>query len=103
MKKLSGIRFVVILVCLLCVANTSATIRIVAYNTYNNPDNATEDAWFRTIFEAIGQESINGVAKRLDILIVSETDTDSSTRLADILKSLRRHHIYVVHFLQCWW
>ena len=64
------------------------TIRIAAYNTYNNPDDAIEDAWFNTIFSAIGSESVNGVAKRLDILAVSETDTGSSARLADILNNL---------------
>ena len=64
------------------------TIRVVAYNTYNNPDDVIEDASFNTIFSAIGSEPVNGVAKRLDILAVSETDTGSSTRLVDILNNL---------------
>lgn len=63
-------------------------LRVGAYNTFNNPDNATEDAWFSTIFKAIGNEVINGTAKRLDVLAVSETDTGSSARLASVLNSL---------------
>lgn len=91
MKKLINIGLVVFLVCFVCLYTPQAAIaaiRIVAYNTENNPDNATEDAWFNTIFSAIGNESINGLSKRLDVLIVSETDTKSSARLADILNDL---------------
>ena len=66
----------------------AANFRVVAYNTYNNPDDATEDTWFSTIFSAIGNETVNGVAKRLDILAVSETDETSSVRLVDILNNL---------------
>ena len=60
-------------------------LRIAAYNTLNNPDDATEDASFATVFEAIGNEPVNGRAKRLDVLAVSETDAGSSTRLVNIL------------------
>ena len=79
------------LVCFACLCNlqvATAAIRIVAYNTYNNPDDTTEDAWLSTVFSAIGDESVNGIAKRLDILAVSETDTGSSVRLVDILNNL---------------
>ncbi len=78
-------------VCFAFLGNLEAapvTIRVVAYNTYNNPDDAIEDAWFSTIFSAIENELVNGVAKRLDILAVSETDTGSSARLVDILNNL---------------
>ena len=85
-------KWISIFCCLICLAfcgNLQAeTIRVGAYNTYNNPDNETEDAVFSTIFSAIGNESVNGIAKRLDILAVSETDTGSSVRLADILNNL---------------
>jgi hypothetical protein len=69
-------------------AAEAGMLRVGAYNTFNNPDDVTEDAWFSTIFEAIGNEVINGTAKRLDVLVVSETDTGSSTRLASVLNSL---------------
>jgi len=52
------------------------------------PDDAIEDAWFSTIFTAVGDELVDGIAKRLDILAVSETDTGSSVRLVDILNDL---------------
>ena len=63
-------------------------LRIATYNTFNNPDDDTEDVWFTTIFEAIGNESVGGVAKRLDILAVAETDAGSSARLVSVLNSL---------------
>jgi endonuclease/exonuclease/phosphatase family metal-dependent hydrolase len=91
MKKLTGIGFGILLVCFACQWNPQvaiAAIRVVAYNTENNPDDANEDAWFNTIFSAIGNESINGLSKRLDVLIVSETDTGSSARLVQILNDL---------------
>ena len=91
MKKLTGIGFGMFLACFACLYNPQATIaaiRVVAYNTCNNPDDVTEDAWFSTIFSAIGDELVNGMAKRLDILVVSETDTGSSARLVDILNNL---------------
>ncbi len=53
-----------------------ADLRIVAWNTFNNPDNETEDSWFNTIF---------GAMDRIDILAVTETDTGSSVRLAEVL------------------
>ena len=92
MKKTEKqIGFWLFLVCLTFLGILEAapvTIRVVAYNTYNNPDDTTEDAWFSTIFSAIGSESVKGIAKRLDILAVSETDTGSSARLVDILNNL---------------
>jgi hypothetical protein len=89
MKRRIG--FWLFLVCFAFLGTLEAapvTIRVAAYNTYNNPDNETEDANFSTVFSAIGSESVNGVAKRLDILAVSETDTGSSARLVDILNNL---------------
>lgn len=88
MRKLKAIGFGIFLVCFACLCNlqvATAAIRVVAYN---NPDDSTEDAWFSTVFLAIGDESVNGVAKRLDILAVSETDTGSSARLVNILNNL---------------
>jgi hypothetical protein len=100
MRKLVVISSVVFLVCFSCFCQPQiayATIRIVAYNTANNPDNATEDAWFNAIFSAIGEEEISGVAKRLDILAVSETDPDSATRLVNILNTLYNVDTYDVN------
>ena len=51
---------------------------------------------FTTVFEAIGNESVNGLAKRLDVLAVSETDTGSSARLPNILNTLYGVNTYQV-------
>lgn len=82
----------VLLACFVCLhAETqagAAIIRVVAYNTYNNPDNATEDAWFETVFSAIAAETVNDLAKRPDVVAVSETDTGSSARLVSALNNV---------------
>jgi len=80
------------LACLLVLSPVSTSmagvLRIVAYNTYNNPDDTAEDAPFSTIFSAIGNESVGGIAKRIDVLALAETDTGSSVRLAGVLNGL---------------
>ena len=91
MNKLMGIVFGIFLTYFAAcwpLETARATIRVVAYNTYNNPDSLTEDAWFSTVFSAIANESINSIAKRPDIIAVSETDTDSSARLVGVLNDL---------------
>jgi translation elongation factor EF-1beta len=91
-------RKLTIIVVLLClwIPQATATLRVVAYNTENNPDNAAEDALFNTIFSAIGNEQVSGTAKRLDILIVVETDTGSSDRLVQVLNNLYGVNTYAV-------
>lgn len=80
----------------ICCPAEAGFLRVGTYNTFNNPDNTTEDGWFTTIFEAIGKESVNGFAKRLDILTVAETDLGSSARLPSILNSLYGVNTYQV-------
>jgi endonuclease/exonuclease/phosphatase family metal-dependent hydrolase len=69
-----------------------AVMRIVDWNTFNGPNDATDDANFRTIFEAIGNETVQGNAQRIDILALQETDPpgsgDSITRVGNVLNSL---------------
>lgn len=91
MKKFTGIVSGIFLVCFASVCRSEAGIgptRVVAYNTWNNPDDQAEDAWFTTVFSAITNESVNGIAKRPDIVAVSETDTGSSARLVALLNDL---------------
>ncbi|MCP4611130.1 MAG: hypothetical protein GY845_20670 [Planctomycetes bacterium] len=76
------------LICLVYLSNASAAIRVVAYNCYNRPNDATQDSQFRTIFQAIGDQSVNGIAERLDILVMSETDPSSADRLTTVLNDL---------------
>ena len=81
----------VLLACFACLCTdreAGAAIRVVAYNTYNNPDDAAEDAWFETIFSAIAAETVGGLAKRPDVVAVSETDTGSSARLVSVLNNV---------------
>lgn len=87
MKKLLrsiGIGFI----CLMFASTADAAIRIVAYNFDNYPNNTTQEDHFRTIFEAIGNQSVNGIAKRLDILVVVEMDPTSADTLTTILNNL---------------
>ena len=67
--------------------------RLVAWNTENQPNDAPSDADFQTILEAIGNETVVGNTKRLDILALSETDPpgaggDSIGRIEGILEAL---------------
>ena len=76
------------LICLMFATSTSAAIRVVAYNCANHPNDTTEVNHFRTIFQAIGGESVNGIAKRLDILVMSEMDNSSADSLTALLNNL---------------
>jgi len=75
-------------------SNASAAIRVVAYNCANRPNNATHEDQFRTVFQAIGNQSVNGIAKRLDVLVMSEMDGSSANRLTDILNNLYNVNTY---------
>jgi hypothetical protein len=65
-----------------------AAVRVVAYNCANRLNNVTEEGQFRTVFQAIGNQSVNGISKRLDLLVVSEMDPGSVTRLTTALNNL---------------
>jgi len=70
-----------------------AVMRIVAWNTLNGPNNETADANFSTILEAIGNETVQGNTKRIDVLALVETDPpgaggDSIGRIEDIFNEL---------------
>ena len=69
-----------------------AVMRIVDWNTLNGPNDATGDANFRTVLQAIGNETVQGNTQRVDILALQETDPpgngDSIVRVKDVLNSL---------------
>ncbi|MEM9351769.1 MAG: hypothetical protein AAGA92_02035 [Planctomycetota bacterium] len=70
-----------------------AAIRVVSYNTLDNPTTSAENTDFQTIMEAIGIKSVNGVAKRVDVIAVQEQTGISSTSgtavdMADQLNAL---------------
>ena len=76
------------IICLVLVSKAGAAIRVVAYNCANRPNTTAQESHFRTVIQAIENESVNGIAKRLDILVVSEMDGTSATSLTGILNNL---------------
>lgn len=69
-----------------------AVMRIVNWNTLNGPNDAAGDLNFRTVLEAIGNETVQGNTQRIDILALQETDPpddgDSIVRVQDVLNTL---------------
>lgn len=86
----------VIGVCIVLLATLTvqarAQLRVVSYNTLDKPFNATHDSQVNTIFDAIGTKSVNGIAKRVDIVSLQEQTTFSgsttASNLADELNDL---------------
>ncbi len=73
--------------------NLLAVMRIVDWNTLNGPNDATGDANFSTVFQAIGNETVQGNAQPISILALQETDppgpgNDSIGRIDSIMNSL---------------
>ncbi|MEM8945051.1 MAG: lamin tail domain-containing protein [Planctomycetota bacterium] len=70
-----------------------AVLRLAAWNTLNNPNDAVEDADYSVVLEAIGNETVVGNTKRVDILALQETDLpgsggDSAGRIENVLDLL---------------
>lgn len=76
----------------------SAQIRFVSYNTLDKPENASDDALLRTIFDAIAEKEVNGIAKRVDVLALQEqtliTGENTASRIASQLNLLHRVSSY---------
>ncbi len=62
--------------------------RIATWNTFNNPNNPASDEDFATVFQAIGEESSAGIAKPLDLLVLTESDPPSDLRMEAVLDAL---------------
>ncbi len=69
-----------------------AVMRIVNWNTLNGPNDEAADANFRTVLQAIGNETVQGNTQRIDILALQETDPpgdgDSIVRIQSVLNTL---------------
>ena len=68
-------------------------LRLASWNTANGPDFVADDADFETVLEAIGNESVQGTATRVDLLALQETDLPGSGmnsigRIESILEGL---------------
>ena len=70
-----------------------SAVRIVTWNTENGPDHASDDADFGTVFQAIGNETVQGNTLPPSIVALQETDNaqfggNSIARVESILESL---------------
>lgn len=70
-----------------------SAVRIVTWNTENGPDGSADEAVFRTVFEAIGKETVLGNSLPPSIVALQETDNaqfggNSISRVEAILESL---------------
>ncbi len=65
-----------------------ATLRVASWNTLNMPDTPSQDADFQTVLAAVGDEQVQGTAKRLDILALAESDPPSALRIRNVMNSL---------------
>lgn len=77
----------------LCVAElTHAQLRVVSYNTLTgeNPGVQTARPQAATVLEAIGLQSVNGVAKPIDVLLLQEQYTTeiSTQSFVDVLNGI---------------
>lgn len=73
--------------------SASAQLRIVNYNTLDKPVGLAEESQFQTIFAAIAAESVNGIARPVDILTLQEQQVSSGVNTAvDIAAALNSLH-----------
>lgn len=69
-------------------AEAQEIMRLAAWNTANGPNGPKDAEAFRTILGAMGDEELDGISKRLDILALSDTDTASSQALVGLMNDL---------------
>jgi len=67
-------------------SQASAQLRIVNYNTLDSPT-GPDDANHAAIFSAIATQSVNGITRRPDLVILQEQTTASATAVASILNA----------------
>ena len=63
-------------------------LRIVSYNTANSPQNSSDQSLFSSVFSAIGLETMSGVTREIDLLVIQETDPTSLALLESVMDSL---------------
>lgn len=83
--RTSSVFHLAVLLALLLTAGAQAQLRVVTYNTLDNPATTTDDSNLRTVFSAIAADSVNGIAKRADIIAVQEQTSTSTARIAQQL------------------
>jgi endonuclease/exonuclease/phosphatase family metal-dependent hydrolase len=75
-------------------AVADAQLRVVTWNTLDRPT-SSNDADFSTIFSAIATESINGIARPIDVIALQEQTANSPTNIAAILNGVHGVSSYV--------
>lgn len=76
----------------------NAQLRIAAYNVLNNPDNSTEDNLMRAVFQGIANQSVNGIAKPIDVMTLHEIDTAGTQRIPGLLGQVNPSGNYRISF-----
>lgn len=77
-------------------APASAQLRTVAWNMLDGPvagDTATENA-VRTVFQAIADETVNGIARPIDVMTVQETNRNALINTISLLNDVYGRNVY---------
>lgn len=69
-----------------------AQLRIVNYNTLDKPFNSTHDDQLTTIFTALEMTPVNGIAKRVDVMALSEQTNSGGNNTALRIAGLFNSH-----------
>jgi len=70
------------------VGSAQAQLRIVSYNTLGNPTSSGDMSNWNVVLQAIGTESVNGIARRVGILALQEVDEDTDGQNAQNVANL---------------
>ncbi|MEM7627456.1 MAG: hypothetical protein AAF333_17810, partial [Planctomycetota bacterium] len=89
---------------LLGAGSAQAQLRVVTYNTLDKPFTIADDAQVQAIFGAIADESVNGIARPADIVLLQEQTTFSLTtstmqNIADSLNVIHSGAVYEADFI----
>jgi hypothetical protein len=85
MRKLSRLLSLSFPVALAC-ASAQAQLRIVNYNMLDKPTSTT-NADVVTVFNAIATDTVNGIARKPDLIVLQEMTATSTQNLATILNT----------------
>lgn len=96
MSRTKLVLFLVLAMSLFSSTSKATRLRIAAWNTFNRPNNAEHESLFGTILQAVGDEVVAGIAQRVDVLAVSETDTGSAQDLVDLMNAMYGVSSYAV-------
>jgi len=80
---------------------TSSNLRIVSYNVASSSSPGTPRTGIETILQAIGVETVGGIARKIDILAMQEVFTQATTTatIANMLNALYGAGMYAYGFL----